>query len=105
GRNQPAVRRLPAHERLGPDHHPGLQVDDRLVHELELVGADRVAQAVTELGRLLDPGAHVGGVTLEATLAGVLGRVHGDVGVAQQAFQVVTGYRRGDADAGPDQQR
>ena len=78
----------PAHERLDADHPARDEVDLRLIVHLELVVLERLAQAPLELDPAQDAGAGGVGEQLDAVLAGLLGLVHGRVGVAQQRLGV-----------------
>ena len=78
-------------------------LDDRLVVDDELVALDGAAQLVGELEPLVDGRLHRGLEDLQAVLAVRLGRVHGDVGVAQQLLaERVRSVGHGDADADRD---
>ena len=61
-------------------------------------------QAVFDVVLLFDQGVHVAVVELEGVAPGLLGGVHGDLGVAQQFLVAVAMFREaGDADAGADE--
>src|SRR5262249_50081459 len=49
GRNQPALRMAPTHQRLGAAHLVASGVDDGLVVELELAACERLAHVLFEL--------------------------------------------------------
>jgi hypothetical protein len=95
-RDEPARRVLPAHERLGARHPPRAQLDDRLVVQAELLapaardGAREVALQLHPVHHGVEQGAveqAVAGARPRGGVApGGLGRVHRDVGVAQQPF-------------------
>ena len=84
GRHAPALGVVPAHERLGGGHVAGGQLDDRLQLDDELAALGRALEVLLEAVAAQDGGVHRRLEDLVALLAGVLGRVHGDVGVAQQ---------------------
>ena len=87
-RHQAPLRRLPADQRLGADHPAAAHVDLGLVVEDEFAGRQGGAQA----GELLAVGRAsavvVGIEENEAIAAGLLGDVHGLVGIAQQAVGI-----------------
>ena len=68
---------------------PLLEVEDRLVVELELGGLDRPLEIDLELDPLDDVGVHVRGVGAVAALALGLGPVHREVGVAKERLGVL----------------
>ena len=70
-----------------------LQIDDRLVHEQELPLVERVMEIAVQFESLEGRGAHGRFVKRPLALAGRLGSVHGDVGVAHHR-------RRGAGDVG-----
>src|SRR5690606_160994 len=83
GRDGPALRVIPAHQRLAPGDGAGMDVHDRLELYLQLA----VPQAAVEVF-LVGPGvggdrAGGGAVGLDAVAAQALGVVHGQLGVAQ----------------------
>jgi hypothetical protein len=61
-------------------------------------------QLGTDRGGVRDRNRHLGDETQEGAAAGVLGRVHRDVGPAQQVLRGVAGPAAGQPDAGPHQQ-
>ena len=85
----PPGRVLPTHERLDALHRARVDLDDRLVVEEELVAVEGVGQVGAQLEALEHLLAHAGPVDLPTRLAVVLGRVHGDVGVAEQRLDGV----------------
>jgi hypothetical protein len=95
-RDQPAGRVLPADQRLDADHPAGARLDDRLVDDEELAGVQRAAQLAAEPGVADHRQLHAAVVAHPVGLAALLGRVHGDVGVAQHGVQRGAGGRRGD---------
>ena len=93
----------PAHERLDGHDLARVEVDERLVVELELVALERAPQVLLEREPLHHALAHAGVEQLEARAAAVLGAVHGDVGVAHDRFGgVVAAVGDDDADGGGD---
>ena len=75
---------VPTQQRLEPDDPSRVERDDRLVHELELVVGERAGEVGFELQAFHGDAAHLRVVHEPARLAGRLGAVHGDVGVAEQ---------------------
>ena len=96
---------LPAQQSLDPDHRHVRQVEDRLVVQEELVGADRRLQIHLELVAAVHGVVHLGLEEHVAVLAGLLGRVQGHVGVAEQLFGSCPARPARDADGGRDRQR
>ena len=93
---------VPAHERLRPGDRTGVELDDRLVRDVELAALEGAA----EVGLQLHPGdgraVELRLVDDVAVAAAGLGRVHRDVGAAQQLVGIAAvGRLDGDADAGP----
>ncbi len=80
----------------------GGEVDDRLVEQGELAGVERGAEPGGQFGLADDVGLHLRGVEHDPVLAGGLGAVHGEVGVAQEFSGVLARFGEGDADAGGD---
>ena len=83
-----------------PDHLARAEVDERHVDEPHLAALERLAEiaAVLEVLRGNQPHRRVEDPDL--ALAGALGLVHRDVGIAQQAGRAHARRRDGDADAG-----
>ena len=105
GRDQAVLGVLPADQALGAAHAHVVEVDDRLVVDDDLVLQQGVADAAEHAQPALGVLVLLGGVDLVLGL-GLLGRVHGDVGAAQQRVGVLTVLREaGDADAGADLER
>ena len=103
GEHDALARVAPAHERLDPDDPALVEVDERLVVELELVALERVAEVVLELEALGHAPADGGVEELVARAAVVLGALHRGVGVAHERLGVVAApVGDGDADAGAD---
>jgi hypothetical protein len=103
GRHQDAVRPRPSHQRLGRAHPPGTQVHDRLVVDDQLLALDGAAKGGGHVVAVAHQPQHGRLEHLVGALAAALGRVHGDVGVAQQLDVVRGGVLVvGDADAGAD---
>ena len=94
------VRVVPADQRLDADHLGALELVDRLVEQLELLlrALGRGAQVRFQLGPVLGTLVHARVEQDEAVLAGRLGGVQGQVGVAQQRVGVRVGPDR-DPDA------
>jgi hypothetical protein len=103
-REQPALGVLPAHQRLHPGDPARGQVQHRLVVQHQLVADQGVAQLVGERGAPFGRGPEVGAEDVHPVPPRRLGRVHGEVGVADQVggAQVAVPRRAGDADAGTD---
>ena len=86
-----------------PHDGPVGDADDRLVHEVELAQLDGQAQVVLELDPLRHLRAHGLVEHRHRVAPGVLGLVHGGVGVADESLGVGAGIvarREGQADAG-----
>ena len=87
---------VPAGERLEARDLARLQVDQRLVEQLQLVLVERPAklgldrEAAPRLGRLLR--------LVDLRLAGLLGLLDRELGVAEQLFGVLAGVHQRDAD-------
>ena len=104
-RDQPPDRVVPAGQGLGPDDLARAEVEGRLVVEEQLPRLQGPPQVALELHPLDQLGVHLGVVALVAALAGRLGPVHGQVGVAQQLVGAVdVAVHPGDAHAAPDVQ-
>ena len=104
GQQAALFRVLPPHQRLDAEQLGGLEVDDRLELEEELLARQRLVQVVLEPQALAQLFLHARMEHDVAALAGGLRVVHRDVGVAQQLLGVVAGLRERDADAGGHQQ-
>ena len=91
---------FPTEECLEPDDAVRLELDDRLVDELELVSLEGVGELVLELEALDGGRPHGRFVDHPTRLAGRLGLVHRDVRVTQQRGGVRLRVGVGDADAG-----
>ena len=85
-RDEPARRVLPAQQRLGRGDLAGVEVEDRLVDEEQLVAGDRAAQVVLEREPVVRGDVHLVAELGVAVAAGALGLVERDVGVAQQVL-------------------
>ncbi len=88
GPEQPALRVLPAHERLDAAHVAAAQLGLRLVVEDELAGLERRAELADQREPLAAVAVAAGEVDLVAG-AHALGLVHGDVGALQQPHRVL----------------
>ena len=103
--DQPPGRVVPAAQGLGAGDLTRGEVEGRLVVEEQLPGLQRAAQVGLELDPGDQLGVHPRVVALEPALAGGLGPVHGQVGVAQQLVGPVdVAVHPGDAHAAPDVQ-
>ena len=80
-----AGRRGPAQERLDADDLADVEVDLRLVVDGELAALEAEPQLVLEPEQLAELAGHLVAEDLVAAAAGLLGRVHRDVGVAGSA--------------------
>ena len=85
-RDDGAVALLPAHERLEADDIAGLEIEDRLVEQAQLAAIERAVERGLDREAVGDPLVHRLVVDGQAVAAGVLGPVHGRVGVAQQVL-------------------
>ncbi len=102
GHQHAGLRVAPAHQRLDAEQAAGAEIDDRLILEEELLVRQRAADVGLEPQPLVQ---HVLHLRLEgdvAVLAGCLGVVHGDIGVAEQRLGARVRRGEGDADAGAD---
>ena len=105
GRNDAALRVVPADQGLEADDPSGLELHDRLVEKLKLIPFDRQAKIVLRLQSSYGLSVHGLVEDLVAGLACRLGSVHGRVGVAQYVLgTLVSGraQRNADAAAGSD---
>jgi hypothetical protein len=116
-RDEPALRMVPAEERLGTHGARRAEGDDRLVEQTEVRGARVVGRGDVRGGERQHGGAQVGlelqpgeGALLHGALevrvlvaAARLGGVHRHVGVAQERARVVVGSGHGHADARRDE--
>ena len=91
---------VPSHQGFDAEQLAVSQVDDRLELHEELAPRERAVDVLLEQQAVVQLLLHVRLEQHEARLAGRLGVVHGDVGIAQQLLGVVTRPRAGDADAG-----
>ena len=76
-----------------PSTRARLELEDRLVHEEELVALERAAQVELELEPVFDRGLHLALERDVAVAARGLGLVQRDVGVAQQVGRARCGCR------------
>ncbi len=76
------------------------QLHHRLVQQRERTLVQGRTELGGEFGAVCHLALHLGGVQLHPALAGLLGAVHREVGVAQQARGAHTGVGEGYADAG-----
>src|SRR5882724_9646928 len=99
--HQPALRMLPAQERLGAGDPPAVERDHRLVLGMELAALQRPAERGLQLQQLHGPLVHAG-FELDAIPASLrLGAVERRVRVAQQILGPrVAGVAVGDPDGG-----
>ncbi len=82
---------LPAHERFGADDRLVAQRHDRLEVHVELVALERLVEVGGQLELAHGGVVHVLGVELVARRAAGLGRVHGQIGIAQDRGRVLLG--------------
>ena len=99
GSQQAALGVRPAHQRLHGDDLSADQVEDRLVVDDQLAAIGRATQAGLEVETVDRRLVHLVGEHLVAVLAGRLGRVHGQVRVAQQLVDAGARGAVGDPDA------
>ena len=99
GADHPALRVVPAQQRLDAADRPVAQPDHRLVVELQLVGDQRALQVGAQLQPLQDALVHLGLEQAVAALAVALGDVHRGVGVADQLVGVGAAVLGRDRDA------
>ena len=94
---------VPADQGLEAADLVALEIDDRLVVELELAGRQRLAQVVLQGAPRLHLRVHLRLEEAEGAAAVALGAVERQVGVAHQLVGLVAVRRAdGDADAGAD---
>ena len=102
-KDEPALRVEPARERLDRDRPTGLQADDRLVVDADLVAFDGLLERGRELVAPADACVHARLVERVAPLAAALRRVHRDVGIREQLVgRARPGATRRDPDARVD---
>ena len=105
GRQEPEARVVPAHERLGADHHAVAERELRLHVDVDLVGVERLLQVGGQRQSAGGVGVGLGGVDLDAG-ALLAGPVGGGVGSLEEELGgggVVRVER--DADVGAQHQR
>ena len=106
GGDEAALRVLPADERLDAREPARLEVDDRLVAEVQLVELDRLLELHRELVPVADGLVHARVEDLEPRLAARLRHVHRHVGVADHVGRPLDRVAGpGDADARGDRDR
>ncbi|MCY1413895.1 hypothetical protein D9M71_293330 [compost metagenome] len=104
-RYQPALRMLPAHQRLDADHPPAAQVMHRLVIHTQFLSFKGPAQLAGGLHALQGPCGQLLGVQGIAGAPTVLGLEQCRVGIAQQLLGTQGIARaQADPDAGTDEQ-
>jgi hypothetical protein len=104
-RTEPAPRgMLPAHERLDAGDAATVELDDRLVVDLELAGLDRRRQVGTELEAVDRAAMELLLEDADRTDAALLRAVHRDVGVAQQVVDRSGAGVERHADGGRDRE-
>lgn len=92
---------IPAQERLGRNAASGREVDDRLVDEMQLIGADRPAQARFDCHVAREAGVHRFVEYHGARPSRTLRLVHGKIGVAHDCLAAAAVLvAHDDADAG-----
>jgi hypothetical protein len=89
GRDEALLRVLPANQGLDPGHRSGAAIHLRLVVQRQLVVGDRSSQRAHQ-GEPFAAGLVLIGHVQGVPAAGLLGDVHGDVGLAQQRVGVAT---------------
>ncbi len=104
GRDQATLRMAPAQQRLDAGDALGAQVDQRLIDEEQLVAAERRDEIDLQIEPLLGSGVHAGLKPHPAVLAGALGGVQRQVGVAHQLVRGALERHR-DSHAGGHRQR
>ena len=85
--HQPQARMVPAQQRLGLDQLAAGKVQHRLVKDFELPGRQCAAQLARQPQPQVGLFIHPVGEIAELVLAGVLGRIHRLVGLADQLFR------------------
>ena len=100
GEIEPQLGMAPPQQRLERDRRLRAQVEGRLIFEIDLVGAERVAQRLSEAQSLVEPRADLAREELMHSAAALLGLIERDIGVLEQLLEVraVVGID-GDADA------
>ncbi len=98
-RHQAVPGPLPAHQRLGGDDRAGLEVDDRLVVDHQLVALERLPEPVQDVEPGDRPVLHGGIEERAAVLPALLHAVHGEVRAPQQLLGVERFLRQRDPDA------
>jgi hypothetical protein len=92
---------IPAHQRLEAGDLGILEPHDRLVDEGEFLALDGAAQVRFDLQAVGAEGAEGGAERLDAVAAGLLGPVHGKLGIVEQARRILLLVDPGDeADGG-----
>ena len=99
GQQQAAGRVLPPDQGLEAKHLAVAGVDDRLIVERQLVVAERGAQFALHVESVVDLAAHRLIEHRDTSSAGLLGRVHGQVGALDDLDGRVGTYAEGDSDA------
>lgn len=87
-------------ERLGPADLLGGELDDGLIHEPKLAPVECLGEIGSQRNELGCRSAHLGIEDAVSSLARVLGLIHRDVGVTEQALGRRVGMGDGDPDAG-----
>ena len=101
GRNHAALRMAPAQQRLAAGDPVVLQVETRLIIDLEAAIDDRLAQIHFENAARADLGVHFRFEKTIGAAAGGLGRIHCEIRILQDLVEIGTVLRRQrDADAG-----
>ena len=93
---------MPAEQRLDADDRAGLEVDERLVVNLELPALEAEPELVLQAEQLSELTRHSVAIQLEPASAGLLRRVHGHVRVPDQVFARAASAMGHDPDAGSD---
>ena len=94
---------MPPQQRLAGRTWPSVEIDDRLVVQLELAVVERLAQRQFEHAPVLHAGIHIGLEEAVDAAAVGLGAVKRHIGVLQKHVGLgAVGRRQSDADAGVD---
>ena len=95
----------PAQQHLGTRHAVVSQHQLRLEHQLQLLARDGLAQLALQLQALVDGNLHLRGEEMQGIAPGMLGPVHGGIGLLENVRGLLQAQRvQGDADTGADRQ-
>ncbi len=98
----PRSRMIPAQQRLAGRNPPGLQIDQRLIEQLEFFVSQRLAQIELQGAPRLDGLRHFIAEKAERAATVRLGAIKCHVGVLQQRVRTDPRRRHRNADAGAD---